>query len=373
MTGPIAVIGAGSYVGARLIEQSVLSGNPSVVAITRAIRSQGRLARFGFRTVQGNASDTASLVPLLRGCRMAVNLTQGDSNRIVGDVQAIYRACREAEVPLFVHMSTAEVFGRSERRDIAEDELPSGRHWMEYARAKAKAEHWLASQPDDVVKSVILRPGLIWGPGSGWLVGPAQDLIDGRAYLINDGRGVCNLIHVDNLIRHFVQLADDDDVQSGIFNVSDSETHSWADYYGAIAAQVGVDPSSIHLLTDRAFHEDVMQRILRLTDIAPAKALKRRLAGGTKVRIKQQLQDRLRPPLRQAQLDQPAPSVTKNLWWLQGTVHALPTEAFRRRYPQLQLEPFPVLMGAAGRWLRHAGFFAPTCDSDVRLAHSTFE
>ncbi len=44
---------------------------------------------------------------------MVVNLTLADDRRILGDVQAMYTACQEAEVPpLFVHMSSAEVFGR---------------------------------------------------------------------------------------------------------------------------------------------------------------------------------------------------------------------------------------------------------------------
>ncbi len=355
---PIAVIGAGGYVGSRLIEQAELLGELQLVPIVRSWRNQGRLARYGVRTVCGSASDTTSLVPLLKGCGLAVNLTMGDDKRIVGDVQSIYHACREAEVPLLVHMSSAEVFGRAEASDLTEDSVPDGQHWMQYGREKAAAEAWLRVHSDGPVKTVILRPGLIWGPGSGWLVGPARALVDGTAYLFNDGNGICNLIHVDNLIRHLAQIARTDNVESGVFNVSDIETHCWADYYGAIAHEVGVDERTIHRLPDSAIRKGLMRRVLDLRETAPAMAIKRRIPAETRSRLKQQLKERLVPPISEPQRIEPLPTVEKNLWWVQGTKHKIPATAFRRRYPDMQLEPFHELMAAAGRWLRFAGFDA---------------
>lgn len=353
---PIAIIGAGGYVGSRLIERSELLGEMDLVPIVRSWRSQGRLARYGFRTVQGSAGDTASLVPLLRGCGMVVNLTMGDDKSIVGDVQSIHRACREAEVPLFVHMSSAEVFGRAEAPDLKEDSLPDGQHWMEYGREKAAAERWLRQQQEGPISTVVLRPGLIWGPGSGWLAGPAQALIDGTAYLFNDGRGVCNLIHVDNLIQHLVELARSEGVESASFNVSDVETHCWADYYAAIAREIGVDERTIHRLPDSAIDKSFLQKVLDLRQSAPAKAIKSRIPADTRARVKHQLKERLRPPIREAEPIEPAPLVSKDMWWVQGTARKLPSKAFAKRFPQLDLRPFPELMTAAGQWLRYAGF-----------------
>nr|WP_090276075.1 NAD(P)-dependent oxidoreductase [Mycolicibacterium komanii]CRL69222.1 dehydrogenase [Mycolicibacterium komanii] len=353
---PIAIVGAGGYVGSRLIERSELTGEMELVPIVRSWRSQGRLARYGFRTVQASAGDTASLVPLLKDCGMAVNLTMGDDKCIVTDVQSIHRACREAGVPLFVHMSSAEVFGRAEAPDIREDSVPDGEHWMEYGREKAAAEQWLWQQSSGPVSTVILRPGLIWGPGSGWLAGPAQALADGTAYLFNDGRGICNLIHVDNLIQHLVALSRSKGVESGFFNISDIETHSWADYYAAIAREIGVDERTIHLLEDSAIEKSFMQKVLDLRQSAPAMAIKRRIPADTRTRVKQRLKDRLKPPIRVAQPFEPAPVVSKEMWWVQGTARRLPSSAFKQRFPELQLRPFPELMSAAGRWLRYAGF-----------------
>ncbi|KDF00403.1 hypothetical protein Y900_015990 [Mycolicibacterium aromaticivorans JS19b1 = JCM 16368] len=354
---PIAIIGAASFVGARLVERAELLGDLPIVPIVRSPRSQGRLARFGARLALGDAGDAPSLVPLLRGCGMVVNLTLADDRRILGDVQAMYTACQEAEVPLFVHMSSAEVFGRAEEPELNDDSVADSPHWMEYAHGKRAAEAWLRAQPEGAVKVVILRPGLVWGPGAGWVVDPAKALLEGTAYLFNEGRGICNLIHVDNLMEHLVQLAKSPHARSGIFNISDAETHTWADFYRAIAHEVGVDPSTIRMLPDSAFRESRLSAVRqKLFNIAPARAVKRRMTGDTKGRIKQALRDKFSPPISEPQPISPEPDVSKQIWWLQGTARKLPSTTFAEQYPGTQLRPFDELMSASGRWLRYAGF-----------------
>lgn len=357
---PIAVIGAGGFVGARLVERAALLGNVPVVPIVRSRRSQGRLARFGACTVLGDAGDPASLVPLLKGCGMVVNLTLGNDERIVGDVESIHTACQQAEVPLFVHMSSAEVFGRADAADVSDDAVADSPHWMDYAHGKRAAEAWLRSHWNGPLKVVMLRPGLVWGPGSGWLVDPAKALVDGTAYLFNGGRGICNLIHVDNLIQHLAALAESPPARSGIYNIADRETLTWAEYYHAIAREVGVDPSTIRMLDDSAFSESRLQRFQKkITNIAPARAAKRRMSGDTKGRIKQELRDRFSPPISEVQRIDPEPAVSKSFWWLQGTVKKVPSTKFIDHYPDVQLQPFAELMTASGRWLRYAGFEPP--------------
>ncbi|WP_174398869.1 NAD-dependent epimerase/dehydratase family protein [Mycolicibacterium sphagni] len=360
MTKPIAIIGAASFVGARIVERAELLGDMPIIPIVRSPRSQGRLARFGARLALGDAGDAASLIPHIKGCRMVVNLTLADDRRILGDVQAMYAACQEAEVPLFVHMSSAEVFGRAEEPGLNDESVADSPHWMAYAHGKRAAETWLRSQPDGPVRVVILRPGLVWGPGAGWLVDPAQALLDGTAYLFNEGRGICNLIHVDNLMAHLVQLANSPNPRSGVFNIADAETHTWADFYGAVAHEVGVDPSTIRMLSESAFQESRLQTIRqKISNIAPARAVKRRMSGDTKGWIKQALRDRLSPPISEPQPITPEPAVSKQLWWLQGTARKLPSTKFAERYPDLRLQPFTELMSASGRWLRYAGFENP--------------
>lgn len=353
---PMAVIGAGGYVGSRLVERSELLGGLPLVPIVRTWRSQGRLARYGVRTVRGDAGDAASLVPALRGCGMAVNLTMGDDSRILSDVRSIHAACREAGVPLLVQMSSAEVFGRAEDPALTEASVPGNRHWMPYGRAKAAAEAWLKSRSIGAVTVVILRPGLIWGPGSGWLVRPAQALLEGTAFLFNEGRGICNLIHVDNLIEHLVQLARDEHPEPATYNVADTEMLTWADYYHAIAREIGVDASTVQMLPGSAFRESVASKLRQAVANQPfVKTITRRMTADTKRRI-MRFRTLFSPPPKVSQVIVPRPVVSKQMWWVQGTFRKLPSAAFVQRYPGTEMRRFAESMADAGRWLRFAGF-----------------
>ncbi len=355
---PIALIGAGGYVGSRLIERSELLGDLPLVPIARSWRSEGRLARYGKRMLRGDAGDTMSLVPLLRDCRMAVNLTMGDEKRTVEDAKAVYAACCEAGVPLLVHISSAEVFGRAEDPSLKEDSVPYTRHWMEYARAKAEAEQWLRQQPAGPLKVVILRPGLIWGPGSGWLVRPAKAMVDGTAFLVDEGRGICNLIHVDNLIEHLLQLARSTNVESAVYNISDAETLTWADYYKAISKEIGVDESTIHRVPASDFKESRLLVLLqKIVELPLVMALKSRLTYETRRRIKL-FKAKVFPSHETSMSGIQGPLLTKDMWWVQGTCSKLPSADFAKRYPGTEFRPFAELMNGAGKWLRFAGFIS---------------
>ncbi len=352
----IAIIGAGGFVGARFLEQSVLRGGLEVVPIVRSWRSQGRLARFGFLCRMGDAAKPESLTAALSGCRVAINLTMGDNSRIAGDVASIHAACQQAGVQTFIHLSSAEVFGQADSPGLTEDSSPKTDHWMEYARAKAEAENWLRSRADGNPKVVVLRPGLIWGPGSGWLAGPAQSLAEGTAFVFNDGKGICNLIHVDNLIAHLVMLAEAPIVAPGFYNVADRETLTWLDFYSAVAKELGIDPATIHRLPESAYRDSLLGRLKGLGQTGLARNIKRRMSGAQKIRIKQWLKDTVSPPPADPQPHRPTPQVTKDAWWLQGTRSKLPTAKFAAIYGEPPLQSFEDSMRAAAEWLRFAGF-----------------
>ncbi len=361
MDDTIAVIGCGGYVGSRFVERAALLGEFRLLPIVRSVHSHGRLARFGAQLARVDAADTASLAAVLKGSRAAVNLTVGGPGSSARDIRSIHEACRLAGVSVLVHMSTAEVFGRAESSGLREDSAPPRRHWMEYARDKVAAETWLRSQPTCNVSSVILRPGLIWGSGSQWLVRPAQELVDGTAYLFYGGRGICNLIHVDNLINYVMQIVKSARVESGVFNVADSETLSWGDYYRAIAREVGADESSIHMLSGHRLRHyrrgDYFRSGLnRFSNLPPIAALKRSVTPSMRETLKRAIDGRIHPPLSRPQVYTPRPSIDKGMWWIQGTVRKLPAGQIDDAFPGTHLLPFSDLMAASGQWLRYAGF-----------------
>src|SRR6185503_20187929 len=172
MARGVAVVGAGGFVGARLVEMATLAGRTDVVPIVRAYRSIGRSAHLGMPHRIADATRLESLRDALAGCDVVVNLTMGRPSDILPITRNVYGAAVSVGARLIVHMSSAAVYGQVDRPDLPDDAPPLCDHWMPYARQKALAENFLrermsGSQP----AIVVLRPSLIWGPGSPWVLG----------------------------------------------------------------------------------------------------------------------------------------------------------------------------------------------------------
>jgi nucleoside-diphosphate-sugar epimerase len=353
----IAILGAGGFVGARMVESLLLSGEMEVVPVIRTLRSAAPLARFGPIWKIADAGAEAQLAPVISGCDAVVNLTVGDLALMPGAAAATWQACRAARVPRLVHLSSAEIYGQAEDPSLQDDSPPLTGHWMPYARAKIATEVRLRGLfPDPAVACVVLRPGLIWGPRSPWVEGPAAELSQGTAYLVGEGEGVCNLLHVDNLIASILATVRHPGGVSGCFNVADGEQINWRQYFEALAAEIAVNPATIHRLPAGPFRASLGSRLGELKQTPAAGWLKKRLSKQAKQRIKRLLgRFRTLPPNR-GEPPPPAPKVTRSMWHLQGTRHKLPTAKFAATFGCANRLSFQQGMAGTGEWLRFAGF-----------------
>jgi nucleoside-diphosphate-sugar epimerase len=278
----IAIVGAAGFVGMRLAEMAWLGGEFDFVPVIRNFKSFARLSKYGRACQYADAGDASALQRVLVGCDTVVNLTMGDDARTLSDTQTLLAACEAARARVLVHLSTAEVFGRVVSPTVADDSPPVTDHWMAYARAKIATETWLRPRmAASSVRVVALRPGLIWGPRSPWVVGPATALLEGTACLFGGGQGICNLVHVDTLARDILAVARHPDPRPGFYNVGDPETVTWRQYFEELAAQMRLVNPRLHELPIDSYHESILRRFITLKDIAPARAIKRRLRNQT--------------------------------------------------------------------------------------------
>lgn len=353
MARGVAVVGAGGFVGARLVEMAALAGRTDVVPIVRAYRSVGRNAHLGVRHRIADASRPDSLQDALAGCDVVVNLTTGRPADILPITRSLYAAAVAVGGRTIVHISSAAVYGHVDRPGLPDDALPRLDHWMSYARQKGLAESFLRErmrEPRPAI--VVLRPSLVWGPGSPWVLGPAGDILSGSAYLVGDGAGVCNLIYVDNLVRSILAVVDDPAPASRFFHVRDDEHVTWRDYYGALAAGLGVDAATIHDITMDRYRVGPRDALDALRSSAPYMWLKERIPLETRTLIKLRL-----GRARRHGSESPAgePAVTREMWELQRTRYALPTDAFRAAYGHHNETSFRSGIAASLAWLRFIG------------------
>lgn len=356
MGGGVAILGAGGFVGARVLEMAVLGGRTDIVPVVRSFRSVARVANLGMSHRLCDASCPDSLERALAGCEAVVNLTTGDPADILRTTQSIYSAAVAAGARLLVHLSSAAVYGQVERPDLSDDAPPQLEHWMPYAREKGLTENWLRERmADGRLELVVLRPGLIWGPRSPWVLGPATELVHGTAYLVGGGGGICNLVYVDNLVRSIDAVVAHSAQVSGFYHVADDETPTWREYYAALATGLGVDPATVHTVSGDRYRAGLRGLLEEVKNLPPYQWLKERISLETRAAIKLRLKRALERD-RQAQRSANAsPVVTRAMWDLQTTRYPLPTARFRATFGQQNLDSFASGLAASLAWLRFIG------------------
>jgi nucleoside-diphosphate-sugar epimerase len=117
----------------------------------------------------------------------------------VAGTAEVLQACREAQVPRLVHVSTPSVyFEYRDRLGICETEaLPPPVN--EYARTKAEGEELVRQAP--FLESVILRPRALFGPWDQTLFPRLLRVIErGAIPLMRGGRALLDLTYVDNAV-----------------------------------------------------------------------------------------------------------------------------------------------------------------------------
>lgn len=240
----IALLGAGSSVGRYILPRT----GAEVIGIYRGHRALSQLCDLDLGPRLKKASNREELVNALRGCGTAVNLVNDENPAQARQSLAdLIEACVAAGVPQLIHMSSATVYGSGAARVTRLDEEPSGLTWSSYAAGKRWQESLLRQQRDRLPSIVVLRPGLIWGPGMAWLNKPASELARGEAW-IAEGDATCNLVHValvHQAIEYFVR-----EKPAGLqfCNIADRERFTWRQYYEKIAAAIGF-PADVRIDT----------------------------------------------------------------------------------------------------------------------------
>lgn len=246
----VAIIGANGFIGSRLVEVFHLGGEHTVVPIVRKPASLALPARFALEWRLGDALDVASLTKSLEGCDAVIHAAIGDPLQIEKMPAILAAAASAAKIKRVVYLSSASVHGQNIPAGTTEASPLHTTHSLDYNNAKVRAERsFFAECSRYQLEGYALRPGVVYGPRSRWIADLADELREGRAWLFDAGRGICNSIYVDNLI-HAIRLCLTATAGAGeAYLVGDSETVTWADFYRHAAQNVGAAEDTIHAVT----------------------------------------------------------------------------------------------------------------------------
>ena len=277
MSSPrIAVIGAGGFIGSRIVESFHLRGWGEIRPVVRRVSALARSSRFNLDPCIADARDKRALCAALSGCEYLIHAASGDDATILKMVAPVFSAAQQTGVRRIVYLSSACVHGQSPQPGTDENSRLRADQPISYNNAKVRAERrFLYLRAKGNVEIVLLRPGIVYGPRSSWIGSFADQLLTGRAFVVNGARGICNSIYIDNLV-HAIRLAlTADRVDGQAFLVGDQETVTWRDLYEPIVKAMGMVFEEIPSVNSSASNVSSFERIMRMGDSKLGKSLLR--------------------------------------------------------------------------------------------------
>ncbi|MGD9810338.1 MAG: NAD-dependent epimerase/dehydratase family protein [Sphingobium sp.] len=242
----VAVVGAGGFIGNRIVEMLHLTGEYEVRPVVRRASSLALARRFDIDGRIADALDVEAMRVALSGCDVVIHAVAGDNATIVGSAEAVHEAVLGAGGRRFIYLSSAMVHGQSPPPGCNETAPLSQRQPIAYNNAKVLAEKRLrVLNRNSGMELAILRPGIVYGPRSQWIGGLADSMLAGHACLVEGGLGLCNAVYVDNLVEAVMHCFDAPEAVNEAFLIGEPEVPTWIEFYGRIAAALNIEVSAI--------------------------------------------------------------------------------------------------------------------------------
>ena len=261
MKNRIVILGASGFIGRRVVHALARLDGVQAVAVSRRASS----AAFSptVEAVDADLSTSGAIDRSVAGAAGVVNCIAGSPSLIeTASTRLFETALGMPTAPRIVHLSSLAAYGSVTGRIDENVELRGDLD--AYSAAKAETDRLAASYRN----GVTLRPGVVYGPGSGWWSDRiARLLVRGRlGSLGNRGRGFCNLVYVDDVADAVVRALHLDDAQLGAFNLSLSAPITWNDYFSQYGAALGLPPRRVSALR-LALETRVLAPPLKLLEI----------------------------------------------------------------------------------------------------------
>jgi nucleoside-diphosphate-sugar epimerase len=204
---PALVTGASGFLGRNLVRR-LLADGVSTRALARSPAKAELLEEQGAEAVVGDITDEEALDRALDGVGTVFHLAgrllvpglpaqEYRSTHVVG-TQRLLAHCRgRSGLTRFVHCSTTGVVGVTGETPADEDAPLSPRNV--YEETKAEAEVAVRASLQEGIPAVIVRPGLVYGPGDFHLLGFFRAVLRGRFRPIGRADVYFHPVYADDL------------------------------------------------------------------------------------------------------------------------------------------------------------------------------
>jgi nucleoside-diphosphate-sugar epimerase len=253
----VLITGATGFVGAHLAQR--LAANGALVTGTgRNLEAVSYLRNAGVRLHHASLLDFATMERLLANQDIVfhaaawLNVRHGSIDQAwavnVYATQMLVKAAAAAGVNRVVYLSSIMAYGPP-RCDVMSEEKPLGLAQRNvYGRTKAEGEQRaLEVAAACGLDLVVIRPGMVYGPGStGWTVRMVRLVKYGVPVIFGNGTGHAYPVYIDNLVDALLLAATEARAPGQAYNMVD-ETITWQRWFDSYAAMANVTPRRVPL------------------------------------------------------------------------------------------------------------------------------
>ena len=288
VTGISALVsGATGFLGGHLLLKLREKGF-QVCALARKTSDSAGLVRSGVDISEGDVLDRQSLRRAMAGQQMVFHTAGKVSDwgsrqefwqaNVEGTANVI-TACREAGVKRLIHVSSLTVLGLPRSGARVDEKTPLDDSIRDfYASSKIAGERLVREAHDSSgLETVVIRPGVIWGPGDTTILPRLAALLRrGQLVFIGRGANLLGLSHVENLSQGLILAALTPSAAGQIYHLTDGEEITARAAFCALAVALGVPPPRLALPFPVVyFLAAFLERAARLRHAAAPPALTR--------------------------------------------------------------------------------------------------
>jgi nucleoside-diphosphate-sugar epimerase len=210
------VTGGGGFLGSAIVK-ALLKRGDEVVTIQRGFYPF--LEEFGAETIKGDLTRLDDVILATKGCDVVFHVAAkagvwGDYNDYyqanVVATKNVLEACRKNNVCYLVYTSTPSVVFDGESEEGIDESAPYVKNFFNaYQETKAEAEQLVINGNGNELKTVSLRPHLIWGIGDPHLVPRIINRAKaGRLKLVGNENNKVDSCYIDNAVQAHLLAAD---------------------------------------------------------------------------------------------------------------------------------------------------------------------
>ena len=256
----IFVTGGGGFLGFAIVQQLLANGH-EVVSFSR--KDHQALKKIGATHILGDISEYKVLKEAMTGCEAVFHVAAKtgiwgkykDYYQVnVTGTKNILQACRELGIRYLTFTSSPSVVYNGNHSEGQNESLPyPSKYDASYPQTKAIAEKLVMAANDASLKTVSLRPHLIWGPEDpNFLPQLFKKSKTGKLRILGNAPNLVDCIYIDNAAKAHLKvfeqlLLDPTQVEGKTYFISQDTPIAIAELINKLLATGGNPPVTKHL------------------------------------------------------------------------------------------------------------------------------